>query len=280
MGVSYKTIHYHHVCWYVEHMARQGHAPGSISNTISHLRTYYQIADLHTAPLHHYRVGMALRAVATTIRHVPAPRAPVTPELLKRILASPSGITSSSATRLAIILMYMGFLRQSSVAPQTVSSFDHTRHLTAGDLVVSPQGLHIHLKWTKTLQSSSDATDILLPRTADSTICPVAVYQAYRADHPVTSPTAPLLVHKDGNTLTVPFIRRQWALLVSEAGADPMIYSLHSLRKGAANYTYNVARADLNDVMTHGTWRSPAVRTYITPQQGPTNSVYQALQRL
>ena len=218
--------------------------------------------------------------MATTIRHTPAPRAPVSPDLLKRILAAVSEVPSPSATRLAIILMYMGFLRQSSVAPQTVSAFDPTRHLTAGDLQVTPKGLQVHLKWTKTLQSSADATDILLPPTADSSICPLAAYQAYRLHQPATAPTAPLLVHGDGNTLTVPFIRRQWVHLVSRAGADPSAYSLHSLRKGAANYTYNVAKADLNDVMTHGTWRSQAVRTYITPQQGPTNSVYQALQRL
>ena len=281
LQINYKRLAFHHVCWYIEHMARQGHAPLSISNAISHLRTFYLLAGLDTQPLHHFRVGLALRAVATTVRHTPTPKDPVPPALLKRALEFLHKAQSPQATRLAIILMFMGFLRQSSVAPQSVAAYDHTRHLTASDLSLVPEGLVVHIKWTKTLQRSADATSILLPPTADTSLCPVRAYHLYRREVPAPSaPQSPLLVHADGNALTVPFIRKQWTLLLQLAGADPAKYSLHSLRKGAANYTYNEARADLNDVMTHGTWRSQAVRTYIKPHQGPQNSVYHALKRL
>ena len=265
----------------MEHLAAQGHAPPSISNSISHLRTYYQLAALDTSPLHHFRVGLALRAISITIRHVPDSRDPVPPDLLRRVMADVHRLSSAPATRLALNLMFMGFLRQSSVAPQTVASYDHTRHLAVRDLHLSDHGLTVHIKWTKTLQSSAEATSILLPPTEDSLLCPVKAYAAYCEAAPTgRPPTSPLLVHDDGNTLTVPFIRRQWNELLKRDGADPARFSLHSLRKGAADYTYNVARADLNDVMTYGTWKSQAVRAYIKPQQGPTNTVYKALQRL
>ena len=269
------------MCWYLEHLAQQGHAPASISNAVSHLRTYYQMAGLDTAPLHHFRVGLALRALHITIRHVPAQRGPVSPDLLKAVIAIMDGQPSSKATRLAFILMFTGFLRQSSVAPQSVAAYDPTRHLSAADLTLNPQGLRVAIKWTKTLQSAADATSILLPSTADPTLCPVTAYRSYRDDQRTSpAPDAPLLTHTDGNTLTVPFIRRQWAALIKQVGADPAQHTLHSLRKGGATFTYNVAKARLNDVMTHGTWRSQAVRSYIAPAQGPGNSVYQALQRL
>ena len=262
-------------------MALQGHAPQSISNTISHLRTYFQLAGLAPTPLHHHRVGLALRAISTTIRHFPAPRLPVTPELLTRALSSAHHAQSPEATHLALLLMFMGFLRQSSVAPPSVATYDHTRHLAAKDLRLAEQGLHLNIKWTKTIQSSADATSLILPPTANKALCPVTAYQAYcGAAPPPRTPLSPLLRHQDGNTLTVPFIRRQWAHLVTSIGEDPAQFSLHSLRKGAADYTYNVARADLNDVMTYGTWRSQAVRAYIRPPQGPQNSVYQALNKL
>ena len=75
----------------------------------------------------------------------------------------------------------------------------------------------------------------------------------------------------DGDTITVShhvkadlkWFARQWTELVKQAGLTPASYFLHSLRRGAAEFTYNKAKADLNDVMTQGTWRSLAVRAYI-----------------
>ena len=281
IATNYKAIQYYHVCWYLEYLAGQGLAPASISNAVSHLRTYYLLAGLDTTPLHHFRVGLALRALSTTIRHVPVLRGPVSPDLLKSVIAAINEAQSPQAMRLALILMFVGFLRQSSVAPQSVSAYDSTRHLSASDLTLTPAGLRVAIKWTKTLQTSADATSILLPPTEDPLLCPVRAYCSYRDAFPShQQQDAPLLRHSDGNALTVPFIRRQWNLLLKRVGASPATHSLHSLRKGGATYTYNVARADLNDVMTHGTWRSQAVRAYITPNQGPGNTVYQALQRL
>ena len=266
------------MCWFIEHLARGHYAPQSISNLISHLRTFYTLSSLNTQPWYHHRVGLALRAVATTIRHVPNPKDPVGPDLLRRAMANIHRIPSPEATRMAIYIMYFGFLRQSSLAPPSVAAYDPTRHLSGADVAIVHNGLTIKLKWSKTLQRSSDATDLLLPLTKDSSLCPVGAYRAYLAVAPgAPSPMAPLLRHADGNTLTVPFIRRQWAVLLSLIGADPVAYSLHSLRRGAASYTYNTCKAQLNDVMNQGTWRSSAVRAYIRPSSIKYNSVHKAL---
>ena len=183
-------------------------------------------------------MGLALRAIHTTIRHVPTSRLPVTPALLKQALTHVHQCPSPEATKLGLLLMFMGFLRQSSVAPQSVSAYDPTRHLSASDLTPLPDGLRLNIKWTKTIQAAADATHLLLPPTADYVLCPVRAFAAYSRTAPSSSRTdAPLLRHSDGNTLTVPYLRRQWAALVRLAGWDPAVYTLHSLRKGAADYT-------------------------------------------
>ena len=280
-NLHYTRIAYQHICWYIEYLSRHYTSPASISNAISHLRTFYSMSGLSTKPLYHNRVLLALRAISITIRHTPTPSPPVSPQALKDALSHIHDLHSSEATHLALLLMFMGFLRQSSVAPLTVRSFDPTRHLTVADVTPTTAGLSVHIKWTKTLQSSADATDILLPRTQDALMCPVSALRRYNAVAPTSpGPTAPLLRHRDGNTLTVPFIRRQWDALIKKAAPHAKRSTLHSLRRGAAQYTYNDARADLNDVMTHGTWRSQAVRSYIRPEQTPANSVYRALETL
>ena len=277
--LHYKRINYYHVCWFIEHLANVPYTPGSISNTVSHMRTFYKISGLNDAAWHHYKVGLAMRAVATNIRHVPDPKQPVTPAILRAALKHAHTLPRAKAMRLAILLMYMGFLRQSSIAPYTVAGFDSTRHLTPADITVTSQGLSVKVKWTKTMQRSSDAKTLLLPETRDALLCPVRAYHQYLAAA-APKEAGPLLVHPDGRPLTTRYISGQWTALLLKAGVAPLPFSLHSLRRGAAGYTYNDQKADLNDVMTQGTWRSLAVREYIQPQEGKLNTVHEALQRL
>ena len=277
--VHYKTISHLHVCWYIEYLTYHNSSPASISNAVSHLRTFYTMAGLSNRPLFHNRVLLALRAISITLRHVPTPRDPVTPQLLKAALQNVDRLPNAPATCLALLLMFMGFLHQSWVAPPAVPKFDPTRHLTHGDITVGPTGLKVRIKWTKTLQSSADATSIILPATQDHAVCPVRAYRTYMNAFLIRpAPADPLLSHS--LTMTIPYIRRQWATLLAIIGKSTSQYSLHSLRKGAAQFTYNDCDADLNDVMHQGTWRSAAVRAYIRPDQSAHTSVHRALAQI
>ena len=215
------------------------------------------------------------------IRHVPNSKDAVSPRLLRIVIAHLPRGPLYLQMKLAIVIMYMSFIRQSSLAPPTVAQFDTTRHLTHGDLSLSPKGLHIHIKWSKTLQKTADAKTLLLPPTKDKTLCPVIAYREYIASLPTTpSPLAPLMAFEDGNAMTVRALNRIWAQALRSADLSPTNFSLHSLRRGGASYTYNDQKADLNDVMTQGTWRSSAVRAYIKPKDNEYNTVHEALMRL
>ena len=121
-NIVYTRITYQHVCCYVEYLARSYKSPASVSNAISHLRTFYLLAGLSTQALHHFRVNMALRAVAITMRHVLDPPQPVTPAVLKAILAYLPALQTPEATRLAVLLIWASSTRvqcPSSICPIT-----------------------------------------------------------------------------------------------------------------------------------------------------------------
>ena len=145
-NIQYKKIGYCHVCWYIERLAERGCTPGTISNHVSHLRTFYKLADLKDSALHHYRVRLALRAVAITIRTPSRSKLDVPPPLLRKALEANAGRTEHQATNLAFIIMYLGFLRQSSLAPPTKDKFDASRHPTNRDLKRVRDGLTLNLK--------------------------------------------------------------------------------------------------------------------------------------
>ena len=280
IGVNYKKITYAHPCWYIEYLARYNYTAGAISNNVSHLRTYYRLAGLDPAPLNHYRVGLALRAIAMNIRQPKVDKLPVSPTVLRAALAYIRQGPDALPLSLAVILMFLGFLRQSSVAPPTVKTFDPTRHLTRADVCPGPRGLAINIKWSKTIQSAAAQKSILIPHTKDPLLCPVKAYAAYVASNPVASPRAPLLAFSDGNPLTTRYIARRWTAALKSAGFSPSTYTLHSLRKGGASFAYNHGKADLNDVKAQGTWKSDAVRSYIKPMDAEPNTVHEALSAL
>ena len=226
-------------------------------------------------------MGLALRAISITIRHCPDSKDGVPPLIVQAALEQNASMQNRIPTHFAILLMYVGFLRQSNVLPPTKAAFDASRHLTWGDITITPQGLQVRIKWSKTIQRAADAKTILLPNTVNALLSPVTVFKALQEMHPnPPAPQAPLLTFKDGNPITIRYMARRWALLIQLAGHSPQEYSLHSLRRGGAGFAYNVGGADINDVMTQGTWRSMAVRAYIKPKDGKVNSVHRALARL
>ena len=126
-NIHYTRVNYSHICWYIEYLARHYTSPASISNAISHKRTFYLMSSLSTRTLYHNRVRLALRAVAITIRHAPKSSPAVTPDVLRAALVALKPGPGADALHMALLLMFMGFMRQSSVAPPSVSAFDHCR---------------------------------------------------------------------------------------------------------------------------------------------------------
>ena len=206
--IKYTRVSYCHICWFVEYLASRGYSPGSIHNNIAHIRTFYKLAGVKDAPLYHYRVTLALRAVSTTIRRKSVAKLPVTPMALKAVLVIVRTHQDPLPLILAILLMFLGFLRQSSVSPPTARAFDPTRHLTQEDATLTQQGLIIKLKWSKTIQKSCDLKTLLLPATKDRNTCPVRAYKAYMKSRPGAHPQDPLLTFEDGNPLTTRYIAR------------------------------------------------------------------------
>ena len=111
------------------------------------------------------------------------------------------------------------------------------------------------------------------------------LYKKHLTSRPQThaglaAPQAPLLTFKDGSPLTTRFMAHRWSQALQAASLSTTGFSLHRVRKSRASYTYNQCGTDLNEVMSQGTWRSAAVRTYIKPQEAAPNSVPTTLSAL
>ena len=276
-GFQYDAPLPHHVCWFMEHLADRGLESTTITNHLSSLRTYFGMAGLNNSPLYVRVVINAMRGISINIRHTPAPALLITPQAISTVLANAGQLQYPSHIRLAVVWMFMGFLRQSNLAPKTTATFNPTRHLTRGDVKMEPGELTITHKWLKTMQKSSTPTTITLWAKPGSSVCPVAAYQDLLRHAPTYHRDQPLLQYADYNPMMAPYIAKCWARLLDIAGLPRARYTLHGLRRGGASYSYHGAGATLEDVMSHGRWASSAVLSYLTPQRAQKTSVHRAL---
>ena len=67
---------------------------------------------------------------------------------------------------------YLGFLRISNIVPPSKKNFDLSKNLCRGDILVNKTNVVVIIKWSKTLQNSSQGSYIVLQRLKSRLLCP------------------------------------------------------------------------------------------------------------
>ena len=152
----------------------------------------------------------------------------------------------------------------------------HQKHLPWPGLVL------IH-KWSKCRQQADSASLLPIPSIPRLALDPVRAYQDMLAAVPTCSPNDPLLMlpgpDQPGSSrtiVTIGHLRICLRQLLQVVGADPALYSLHSLRRGGASTSYHHGAGAL-DVQRHGGWRSNAFMDYITDSRPDSSRVAKVL---
>jgi hypothetical protein len=86
-------------------------------------------------------------------------------------------------------------------------------------------------------------------------LCPVTLFERYRAARGPRDAAAPALVWASGRAFTADDINRLIKTVASHFGADPLLYSSHSLRSGGVS-AMHAAGADPVILVREGRWAS------------------------
>ena len=179
---------------------------------------------------------------------------PVLVQHLKEMVALAKPNEESIRNMFMMILMFMGFLRESELAG-----------LKACDLwVENLQGkevLFIFVEMKKNDQERHGHT-IVLGSQPDSPLCPVTWYRAHLMVRR-SSTHAFHHVWKSPKNLACDYPNTVLKRMVKSVGLDPALYGSHSLRRGGASAAANAGVAS-HVIARHGDWKSDAVFLYIT----------------
>ena len=92
-------------------------------------------------------------------------------------------------------IAFFSFLRLSNLVPHSAQKFSPLHQLARGDVILAPPGLHLLVKWTKTMQSKNTVKILKIPSLGKNPICPVKAIKNLLAITP-GSQNSPLFQYK------------------------------------------------------------------------------------
>lgn len=272
MGVDAASPLYQDICAYIEYLVHSTPSPRTLSNHISHLRTYMRKSQLSTEQADHCRVKWALYALSRDHSYVPRIKSAFPTDVLQEMLRDLPHDAIGNILKVSILIMFYAALRQSEVLAYSSNSFNPRTHLTRSDIVVRDQSIVVCVKFAKNMQSVYESKSITLQAAPDQELCVVHAYRRMLRYTPTVNPQDPAIMFPASRRpVSVDYVRKNWQRHITERGVDTSTLSLHSIRKSAATAAHAQGCDELK-IQKYGGWKSNAHRVYVTTNQSEVNS--------
>ena len=235
-----------------------------LCNYVSAIKASFVLYDLPHDLLDHPRLKLFLKSVRINRPLTLVPQNIIDLDMLEKISLACDELKFSKVFRAIFLTGFFGFLRLSNLAPHSLATFDHTRHLTGHDLFFSHELVKIMVKWTKTMQSRDTVQVICLPRLKNSVICPFRALKALYKLYPMSPTTSVFQIHNKSSwqPLTDTKVRKCLKAINVSLGLNPHFFTFHSFRRSGATFAYN-SHVPIQQIKRHGTWSSECVWRYI-----------------
>ena len=231
------------------------------------------------ANFEHHKVFLTKRGVKKRPGKPINQKLPISTNQLDKIIELTDQFEDGPALALALVIMFLSFLRQSNVAVKSKNTEHSEMLLKWGDIKIdSNRGtLKFLIKETKTRKG--DAPIFLqLSSIPGSRLCPLRRFSNYTTYLENKMPSeCPLLLRKTRTgvePLTNNYITLRFRQLLDQMDLDPTLFSLHSLRR-AGVLTAKLSQVCDADLHHQGTWKSGSMEHYI----GPFRYAFQSVQK-
>lgn len=253
------------ICRYVAYLARTMKY-NSVKQYLNIIRLLHEEFGLPSPLKCNFSLTCTLRGIKRHLGNSVTRKKPITPEMLRQILAKLDITSSFDATIWAVCLtMFYGLLRRSNVLVNSASKFDTSKHLRRRDILFFPWGILVSIRWSKTIQFQSKTFDIPFPRLKDNVLCPVQAVFNYQQQTLGAEMDSAAFTYRLNNKLVVltseKFVNRVRECL-SLYDIDTKDIASHSFRRGGATFCYSVGLSP-DSIKLLGDWKSTCYQDYI-----------------
>lgn len=251
--------------WYIAYLDKDGvNLARTISVYLSAVRALHIKAGLPAPAVRSPRINLALKGLEKSGPD-PVQKCPITYELLVECQSMFDKSYDHVMLWAAFTVAFFGGLRADEFTVDTYN-FDPNKKLNIADIVWSdvtrvPQYVTITLKSTKCLLSTC-TTVIGCSGSNVCGFCALKYYLNVRSQMQVAINNQALFVYKSGLVLDHKSFTNFTKSIVKRLGLNPVQYSGHSFRAGAAT-TAGLQKFKDWEVQLLGRWKSEVYKTYI-----------------
>ena len=220
-----------------------GLTAADIANYMPGIRAKCIIYDIDTTPFRHEQIQLFSKALKIDRPPQPKNTNIISIDQLNSILLVTQNLQFPVQFTALYSLAFFTFLRISNILSHSISTFDPSRQLARGDVILTDQGANILVKWSKTMQNRTEIHTIPIP------ILGITISRSHDAV-PLTDSVARHYLHSVSTKLQI---------------IPPLKF--HDFRRSGVTWTFQNG-VPLQNIMHHGTWKSDSVWKYIksTPQ--------------
>ena len=256
------TLDLQNILSFIQYLAYNNITPKVIANYLSSIRTMAGWYGIPHSDLSHHMVFLLLRSLRINSVVPPTPKGIFDIHTMVKISALCDGTNDPPLFRSAFVLGFLGFLRMSNLCPHSCSQFDQNKHLLRKDVIFGPPGVKLRIKWSKTQQETGSVRWLRLPLLQNKILCPVSALQRLLATRP-GNPNNPLFVHQiTGHIVIDTTVRDALKTILTSLNIPIAGHGFHCFRRSGATFAFQ-HDVSLQNIMSHGAWRSDAIWDYL-----------------
>ena len=256
---------------FLQFLQENGLSPKVIKNYLSSIHSKAKLYKIPCEAVSHVAIHRYLRSITINSSFRPTPRPIFDVPTLYRISLACDILHDPCLYRAIFLTAFYGFLRMSNIAPHSLRKFDPNIHPLRQDIIFAPPGVHLIIKWTKTLQDHRAHHVIQLPKIDNHFLCPVKALRALLASRKLSPRDVGQLMVIDPRFANnfPPFtqvidthIRDALKRVLVHKNIPTQGRGFHTFRRSGATLAFD-NNVDLQNIMAHGLWRSSAVWRYL-----------------
>jgi hypothetical protein len=250
---------------YIQFLLRSFKAVSSVQNYICGLQTVHRLKGWSFPDISSFDFKAQFKGAARQKQHTPRQAQPITPQMLEQIYSLLDfSKPFHTAVWSAFLIAFYIFARTANMVPRSFKSYDHTKQLARGDVIIAKDGLIIILKWTKTIQSRERTLVFPITAIPGSCLCPLKAFVRLTYQSPA-GPDSPAFfyLHHVPNTVTQASFTAFLRDSLSQFNYQPQRYSGHSFRRAGASHAFRMG-VPQELIQVQGDWASDAYKSYLT----------------
>ena len=142
----------------------------SIANYTSAIKANLSLYGLSTVAFLDPRIAYFQRSLKLNKPYAPTLKKIIDIPLLQAIVAICDTMWMGQIFKALYLTAFFSFLRISNLVPHSILAFSPLEQITRGDTPATP-GIHLLIKWTKTIQNRDSIRILKIPTLGDSPIC-------------------------------------------------------------------------------------------------------------